>query len=71
MWEEIVFDYFADKGEIVMEIITKFIGLIKTYRKTASIVVIGVVGALEAFGFTGLGESLSGLLGAVCGTPAP
>ena len=54
-----------------MEIILKVINLIKTYRKTAGVVVVGIVGALEAFGFTGLGESLSGLLGAVCGAPTP
>ncbi len=50
-----------------MEFILKLTGYIKTYRKTAVIVVIAAVGALEAFGFTGLSENLQGLYEAIFG----
>jgi len=54
-----------------VEIIKKFVSLVVKYRKTAGVVVVGVVGALEAFGVTGLSESLSGLHSAICGAPTP
>ncbi len=51
-----------------MEFILYLTNLIKTYRKTAAIGVIAIIGALEAFGFTGLGENLQGLWDAIFGT---
>ncbi len=50
-----------------MEFILKLTGYIKTYRKTAVVIIIALVGALEAFGFTGLGETLQGLYEAIFG----
>lgn len=51
----------------IVEFILKLTGYIKTYRKTAAIGVIAIIGALEAFGFTGLGETLQGLWDAIFG----
>ena len=50
-----------------MEILTKMIYMVKTYRKTAVIGVVAIIGALEAFGFTGLGETLRELYDALVG----
>ena len=54
-----------------MKVLKKITSLIVKYRKTAAVVAVGVAGASEAFGLTGVSESLSGLFNAVCGTPAP
>ncbi len=51
-----------------MEFIRKITGYIKMYRKTAAVVVVALIGGLEAFGFTGLGETLQGLWDAIFGT---
>ncbi len=54
-----------------MEFILYLTNLIKTYRKTAVIGVVAIIGALEAFGFTGLGETLRGLYEAFTGVVPP
>ena len=58
-----------------MELLAKITYMVKTYRKTAVIGVVAIIGALEAFGFTGLGATLRELydafIGAVPAVPVP